>query len=83
MAEYKFLSESETEEEGVHQYELEVKADLGEGDVRTHVQTVVFKADECQEKAQEYADAMEKELTEARDADEEARKEAEEASKTE
>lgn len=66
MAEFKFLSESETEEKGVTQYQLEVTVDLGDKDVRTYEQTVVFKADEAEEKAQEYADQMETDLKQAK-----------------
>jgi hypothetical protein len=78
MAEYKFLSETDTEDEKVHQYQLEVKADLGDGDVQTHVQDVVFNPETCQEDAQAYADQMEKELKEQKaDAAAKAKAEAE------
>lgn len=62
MAKFKFLSESETEDKAITQYQLEVTVDLGDKDVRTYEQTVVFKTTEADEKAQEYADEMEQAL---------------------
>ena len=79
MAEVKFLSETPTEDDKVHQYQIEVTADLGDGDVQTHVQDVIFNPDEAQEKAQEYADEMESELKKQKEAEAKAQKEAEEA----
>ena len=79
MAEVKFLSETPTEDEKVHQYQIEVTADLGDDDVQTHVQDVVFNPEEAHEKAQEYADQMESDLKEQKAADAKAAKEAAEA----
>ena len=78
MATFQFLSEAEYDETH-HIYSLEVTSDLGDDDIRVHVQDVLFKPTEADEKAQEYADQMEKELKEQKEAEEEqAAREAEE-----
>ena len=61
MAEYQFFSETELDENS-HQFQIEVTADLGDGDVQKHLRDVVFEPDSAHEKAQEYADELEAEL---------------------
>lgn len=63
MAEYRFLSEREQDEEN-HVFTLEVTSDLGGDEPHKSEHEMVLHPDEAHEKAKEFADAYEKKLQE-------------------
>lgn len=63
MAKFEILSQSEYDES--HQLcTIKVTADLGDDDVRSYDQDVIFETSKVEAKAQEYADELESALKE-------------------